>query len=139
MADTLPTSLQLEIVTPDRALVHETVEEITTPGKGGCLGILPGHAPLLSELEIGELTYKKSGQTHSLTVGGGFVEVLPDRVIVLTPIAERQEEVDRQRAEEARQRAEDRLGRHDDPNVDFLRARASLSRAMTRIQIFDRK
>ena len=139
MADTLPTSLQLEIVTPDRAVVHETVEEITTPGKGGCLGILPGHAPLLSELEIGELTYKKSGETFFLAVSGGFVEVLPDRVIVLTPIAERQEEVDRERAEEARKRAEDRLERFDDPNVDFIRARASLTRAITRIQISDHK
>ena len=89
MADSLPTAIELEIVTPDRGVVRETVEEVSTPGKEGYLGILPGHAPLLSELQTGELTYKKSGREYYLAINGGFAEVLPDRVIILTHTAAR--------------------------------------------------
>ncbi len=139
MADSLPTAIELEIVTPDRAVVHETVEEVSTPGREGYLGILPGHAPLLSELQTGVLSYKKSGQTHYLAVAGGFVEVLPDRVIILTPTAEQSTEVDRGRAEKARHRAEERLGRFSDSKIDFDRARTALVRAMTRLQVAGRE
>tara|TARA_B100000745_G_C19865451_1_gene288239 strand:+ start:31 stop:453 length:423 start_codon:yes stop_codon:yes gene_type:complete len=130
--------IKLEIVTPDRGVVREEVEEISTPGKEGYLGILPGHAPLLSELQPGELTYKKSGKNHYLAINGGFAEVLPYRVIILTQAAERSNEVDRQRAEKARQRAEERLARFDDSTVDFQRARAALARAVTRLHVSDR-
>ena len=132
MADSLPTAIELEIVTPDRGVVRETVEEVSTPGKEGYLGILPGHAPLLSELQTGELTYKKSGRDYRLAINGGFAEVLPDRVIILTQTAERSDEVDRDRAEE-------RLTRFTDSKVDFTRARAALTRAITRLNVSGRK
>lgn len=139
MADSLPTAIELEIVTPDRGVVRETVEEVSTPGKEGYLGILPGHAPLLSELQTGELTYKKSGRNYRLAINGGFAEVLPDRVIILTHTAERGEEVDRDRAEKARDRAEERLTRITDSKVDSTRARAALMRAVTRLNVSGRK
>ena len=135
MSDSLPTALQLEVVTPNRAVVHDTIEEVSTPGKEGYLGILPGHAPLLSQLQTGELSYKKSGRTYYLSIGGGFLEVLPDRVTILTPTAERTEEVDLDRAEKARQRSEKRLQSYNDPEIDFERARAAFNRALTRIQV----
>ena len=139
MADSLPTAIELEIVTPDRGVVRETVEEVSTPGKEGYLGILPGHAPLLSELQTGELTYKKSGRDYGLAINGGFAEVLPDRVIILTHTAERSDEVDRDRAEKSRHRAEERLTRFTDSKVDFTRARAALTRAITRLNVSGRK
>ena len=139
MADSLPTAIELEIVTPDRGVVRETVEEVSTPGKEGYLGILPGHAPLLSELQTGELTYKKSGREYYLAINGGFAEVLSDRVIILTHTAERSNEVDRDRAEKAHRRAEERLGRFTDSEVDFKRARGALMRAVTRLNVSGRK
>ena len=83
MAEALPNEIQLEVVTPDRQVVHETVDAVTIPGKRGYLGILPGHSPLLSELAPGEITYNAGGAKHRLAVSWGFAEVLPDRVIVL--------------------------------------------------------
>ena len=139
MADSLPTAIELEIVTPDRGVVRETVQEVSTPGKEGYLGILPGHAPLLSELQTGELTYKKSGRDYRLAINGGFAEVLPDRVIILTHTAERSDEVDRDRAEKSHRRAEERLTRFTDSKVDFTRARAALTRAITRLNVSGRK
>ncbi len=139
MPDSLPTALQLEVVTPDRAVVHDTIEEVSTPGKQGYLGILPGHAPLLSQLQTGELSYKKSGRTYYLAIEGGFLEVLPGRVTILTPTAERSQEVDPERAERARQRSEERLQRYNDPEIDFERARAALTRALTRLQVARRE
>ena len=138
MANTSSKPIKLEIVTPDRGVVREEVEEISTPGKEGYLGILPGHAPLLSELQPGELTYKKSGQSHYLAINGGFAEVLPYRVIILTHTAERSTDVDRARAEKARVRAEERLARFNDSTIDFQRARAALARAVTRLHVSDR-
>ncbi len=138
MANSSSKPIKLEIVTPDRGVVREEVEEISTPGKEGYLGILPGHAPLLSELQPGELTYKKSGQNHYLAINGGFAEVLPYRVIILTHAAELSNEVDRERAEKARERAEKRLARFNDSTVNFQRARAALARAVTRLRISDR-
>src|SRR5262252_3083351 len=95
----LPTSLTLELVTPDRALVSEQVDEVELPGSAGYFGVLPGHAPLLASLQVGELWYRKGQEKHYLAVAFGFVEVLPDKVTVLAQIAERAEDIDQARAE----------------------------------------
>src|SRR6267154_2668815 len=108
----LPESIELVIVTPERQLLRETVVEATLPGANGCLGILPGHAPLITELGIGELTYrtKNASEPVHLAIISGFSELLGDRVTVLAEMAERPEEIDVRRAEEAKKRAEQRLG-----------------------------
>ncbi len=135
MADTsLPTEIRLNIVTPDHLVAHGAVISVTIPGKDGSLGILPGHAPLLTELAPGEVDYTSGGATHTLCVSSGFAEVLGDRVIVLVHSAERAEEIDVGRAEKAKTRAEERLKRFDDPQVDMERARESLLRAMVRLE-----
>jgi len=132
--DSLPTQIQLEVVTPERELVRESVLSVSIPAKTGYLGILPGHAPLLSELQPGELSYIEEHVTHFLSVSWGFTEVLPERVIVLAQTAERAEEVDVQRAERAKQRAEERLKNVTATDIDFERARAALLRALARLQ-----
>lgn len=134
MADALPTQIELSVVTPDRQVVHESVESVSFPGKGGYLGILPGHAPLLTELTIGEIDYTRQGAHHYLAVCWGFAEVLPDRVIVLAETAERAEEIDVSRAERAKQRAEDQLKKLSDTDADLERARIALERALARLQ-----
>src|SRR6187402_583626 len=111
----LPTSLTLEIVTPDRALVTEQVDEVQIPGSDGYFGVLPGHTPLLASLAVGELWYRKGQEKTFLSIAGGFAEVLPDRVTLLATLAERAEEIDVARAEAARQRAEQRLAQ---PKMD---------------------
>lgn len=131
---TLPTEIRLDIVTPDRLVAHDAVTEVTIPGKNGYLGILPGHAPVLTELVPGELVYKSAGKAHLLCVTWGFAEVLGDRVIVLSETAEHSEEIDVARAEKARARAEERLKRFDDPQVDMERAREALRRALARLE-----
>lgn len=138
MAETLPTSLQLEIVTPDRQVVREAVGSVSIPGKHGYLGILPGHAPLLSELRAGELSYTRDARTHYLAVSWGFAEVLPDRVIILAHTAERVEEIDLERVERARQRAQARLTKYTDSETDFERAQGALERALARRQVAER-
>lgn len=134
MAPGSSANLQLEIVTPDREVVHEAVDSASIPGKGGFLGILPGHAPLLSELQAGEMQYTRAEQRRILALSRGFVEVLPDRIIILAETAERAEEIDVARAERSKQRAEDRLRKLSDAEIDFERARASLERALARLQ-----
>jgi F-type H+-transporting ATPase subunit epsilon len=134
MAETLPTQIRLEVVTPDRQVVHESVTSVTIPGKNGYLGILPGHAPLLAELKTGELGYIHEGTTHYLAVSWGFAEVLPDRVIVLAHAAERAEEIDRARAERALERAQERLKQISDATIDAERAREAYERALARLQ-----
>jgi F-type H+-transporting ATPase subunit epsilon len=134
MADDLPTQIQLEIVTPDRQVVHESVTSVTIPGKNGYLGILPGHAPLLSELKAGELVYTREEAKHYLAVSWGFAEVLPGRVIILAHTAERAEEIDRARAERALERAEGRLKNTSDPALDIPRAQEAYERALARLQ-----
>ena len=129
----LPTHLQLELVTPDRLVVHDSVIAVSVPGKEGYLGILPGHAPLLSELKAGELSYTQDSATHYLAVSWGFAEVLPDRVIVLADASERAEEIDVKRAQRAKQRAQERLSKVSDPEIDRERAQAALERAMARL------
>jgi F-type H+-transporting ATPase subunit epsilon len=129
----LPTKLTLEIVTPDRSLVREEVDEVQLPGSEGYFGVLPGHTPLLATLKVGELWYRVGQEKHYLAVAGGFVEVLPDRVTVLAQIGERAEEIDVARAEAAKRRAEERLVNPVD--VDLERARFSLAKALVRIQV----
>jgi F-type H+-transporting ATPase subunit epsilon len=131
---TLPTEIRLDIVTPDRLVAHDAVTAVTIHGKNGYLGILPGHAPLLTELAPGELEYTSGGAQHVLAVNWGFAEVLGDRVIVLAQTAERAEEINVERAEKAKVRAEERLKRFDDPEVDLDRARVALARAMARLE-----
>jgi F-type H+-transporting ATPase subunit epsilon len=132
----LPEEIELTVVTPERELLRETVVEVTIPGLEGELGILPGHAPLMTELGIGELSYRTgtSSQPISLSVVRGFAEVLPDRVTVLGETAERAEEIDLARAEAALARAEKRMA-SGDTNIDWDRATVALERALIRIQI----
>ncbi len=138
MEQTLPTQIDLKIVTPDRQVVHDSVSAVSIPGKGGYLGILPGHAPLLTELMAGELVYTRDSATRYLAVSWGFAEVLPDRVIILAQAAERAEEIDVERAKSAKQRAEDRLKKFTEADIDLERARAALARALARIQVAER-
>jgi F-type H+-transporting ATPase subunit epsilon len=131
MADTFT----LEVVTPARQVVRETVSEAQIPVLGGYIGVLPGHTPLLAEMGIGELSYQVGGRVFSCTAIGGFVEVLADRVIVLADNAERSEEINLARAEAARDRAQKRLANPNDPNIDWKRAEESLKRAQARLQV----
>ena len=131
----LPEAIELIVVTPQRQLLREKVASVQLPGASGELGILPGHAPLITELGNGELSYKSSGgEPVILAVLSGFAEVLPDRVTVLAETAERPEEIDVERAKEALQRAEKRLV-STDPNVDWDRATVALERALVRIKV----
>jgi F-type H+-transporting ATPase subunit epsilon len=132
----LPQSIQLIVVTPERQLLNVAVVEVTVPGLDGELGVLPGHAPLITELGVGELNYRAADSTGSvpLAILGGFAEVLPDRVTVLAEAAERPEEIDLARAETALARAEKRVA-STDPNIDWDRATIALRRALIRIQI----
>lgn len=131
----LPEALELVIVTPTRQLVRTRTTEVTLPGANGYLGILPGHAPLMTELGIGELTYRAaSAAAEPLLVIRGFAEVLPDRVTVLAETAELAAEIDVERAEAAKARAEKRLAAGD-PNIDWDRASVALQRALIRIQV----
>src|SRR5690348_12242492 len=112
----LPTTLQLQIVSADRSLVNETVDEVEIPGADGYFGVLPGHTPLLAVLGAGELWYRKGSAFHYFAIAFGFAEVQPERVTILAEIAERADEIDLVRAERAKQRAEERLAR---PQVDM--------------------
>jgi len=134
---TLPTSLALEIVTPDRAIVSQQVDEVELPGSDGYFGVLPGHTPLLASLQVGEMWYRVGQQKHYLAIAFGFAEVLPDRVTVLAQIAERAEDIDVSRAETAKQRAEQRVTRPQ-ADMDFERARVALLKALTRLQVASR-
>ena len=137
----LPTKITLEIVTPDRALVSTEVDEIQLPGSEGYFGVLPGHTPMLAMLQVGEMWYRIGQEKHFLAVAFGFVEVMPDRVTVLAQIAERAEDIDVNRAQEALQRAKDRVGApgaSPRSDVDFARARVALMKSLTRIQVAGR-
>ncbi len=130
----LPTKILLEVVTPDRAVVREEVDEIQLPGTEGYFGVLPGHTPLLASLKVGELWYRVGQDKHHLAIAGGFVEVLPDHVTVLAQIAERAEDIDVARAEAAKKRAEERLARRE-AELDVERAQFALSKALVRLQV----
>ena len=138
----IPTKLTLEIVTPDRALIREEVDEVVVPGSEGYLGVLPGHTPLLSSLKVGELWYRQGKEKHYLAIAFGFVEVLPDRVTVLADIGERAQEIDVERAERAKRRAEQRLTQAQ-PHLtavdfDIERARIALLKSLIRLQVASR-
>jgi len=133
----LPSHLQLQIVSADRSLVNERVDEVEIPGADGYFGVLPGHTPLLALLGAGELWYRQGQEKHYLAIAFGFAEVLPDRVTVLAQVAERAAEIDVARAEAARKRAEQRIGSpHSD--MDWERARVALLKALVRLQVASR-
>jgi F-type H+-transporting ATPase subunit epsilon len=131
MADTLT----LEVVTPLRLVVREAVNEAQIPVRGGYIGVLPGHTPLLAEMGIGALSYHMGGAVHSCTAFGGFVEVLADRVIVLADTSERADEIDVARAQAARDRALKRLANPNDPTTDWQSVEEALERAEVRLQV----
>jgi F-type H+-transporting ATPase subunit epsilon len=133
----LPTKLHLLIVSADRSLVNETVDEVEIPGFDGYFGVLPGHTPLLAALHVGELWYRQGSEKHYLSIAFGFAEVQPDRVTILAQIAEKADEIDLARAEAAKKRAEERIAR---PVVDMdaERARIALMKALIRLQVSTR-
>ena len=133
----LPTHLQLQIVSADRSLVNETVDEVEIPGAEGYFGVLPGHTPLLAVLGAGELWYRQGQEKHYMAIAFGFAEVQPERVTILAEIAERADEIDLVRAEAAKKRAEERLAR---PTVDMdaERARIALLKSLIRLQVATR-
>ena len=135
----LPTKLTLEIVTPERSLVTEQVDEVQLPGAEGYFGVLPGHTPLLASLQVGELWYRIGSERHYLAIAFGFVEVLPERVTVLAQIAEQPQDIDVARAETARKRAEERLAAPAaQTGIDVERARIALVKSIVRIQVASR-
>jgi F-type H+-transporting ATPase subunit epsilon len=134
MADLLPTYIQLQIVTPDREIAEAEVDEVSIPGKEGYLGVLPGHAPLLTELQPGTLEYRQNGNMHYVAIHWGFAEVLSDRVIVLAEIAERAEDIDVGRAETKRKRVEEYLKSHVESDPEIEKARDDLRRAICRLE-----
>ena len=133
----LPTKLQLQIVSADRSLVNETADEVEIPGADGYFGVLPGHTPLLAVLGAGELWYRQGQERHYLAIAFGFAEVQPDRVTVLAEIAEKADEIDVSRAEQAKKRAEERIAR---PVIDMdaERARIALMKSLIRLQVATR-
>jgi F-type H+-transporting ATPase subunit epsilon len=132
----LPTHLDLQIVTPDRLVVQERVDEVQVPGFEGYFGVLPGHTPMLASLAVGELWYRQGQEKTYVAIASGFAEVLPDRVTILAKLAEKAEDIDVERADAARQRAEERLAQKSD--IDFERARAALAKASTRLHVASR-
>src|SRR5688572_2267510 len=114
----LPAKILLEIVTPDRSILREEVDEVQLPGSEGYLGVLPGHTPLLTMLKVGELWYRIGQEKHYLAIALGFAEVLPDRVTILAHVAERAQDIDIERAGAAKRRAEERMATRD-ADVDF--------------------
>ncbi len=131
--------LRLELATPTRLVVSEVADEVVVPGAEGYFGVLPGHAPLLALVGIGEVTYRVGRDERALAVSGGFAEVGPDHVTILAETAERPEEIDSARARAARDRAEGRLGTRGSDDTDFPRALAALARAQARLQAGGRR
>ncbi|MDQ0244863.1 F-type H+-transporting ATPase subunit epsilon [Bacillus fengqiuensis] len=131
-------TINVSVVTPDGPVYEADVEMVSTRARSGELGILPGHIPLVAPLQIGAVRLKKGSSTELVAVSGGFLEVRPDKVTILAQAAEKAEEIDVERAKEAKQRAEQRLqGKQDD--VDFKRAELSLKRAINRIEVGQRQ
>jgi F-type H+-transporting ATPase subunit epsilon len=130
MADTI----ELEIVTPERLVVKDRAEEVQIPGRNGYLGVLPGHAPLITELAVGEIVYNNAGTSTRLSVAWGFAEVLPDKVTILAEAAELSEEIDVPRAQAARDRAQERLRLAED-SAAFEEASTALARAEARLSV----
>lgn len=130
--------LKVEIITAERIVLQDDVDMVVAPGAEGELGILPHHVPLLTSLHVGELRLKKGQEETSLAITGGFLEVQPDRVVVLADAAERAEEIDIARAEMAKKRAEERLAQQVS-EVDLARAEASLARSLVRLKIAEKR
>jgi F-type H+-transporting ATPase subunit epsilon len=131
--------LQLDIVTPERLAYSDEVDEVVAPGVDGELGVLPHHAPLLTTLGLGELRIKKGGSEESFAIAGGFLQVRPDRVVVMAETADMAAEIDLQRAEEARREAERALEAGFVEPADLAVARAALQRALLRIRVAERR
>ncbi len=129
--------IQLDVITPERSVLSETVDFVSVPGLGGELGILPGHTPLISQLRTGVLSYTQGATTERLLVSGGFVEVNHDRVSVLADLAERPAEINTANARQAREQAERALAAFSGDETDFEQARAELDRAEARLQLAD--
>ena len=132
-------TIKLDIVTAERSVFSEDVDVVVAPGVEGELGILPHHAPLMTSLRGGELRIKKGGEETFMCISGGFLEVRPDRVIVLADTAERCEEIDIARAEDAKHRAQERLLEHEAPGLDVARAEAALRRSLIRLKVAERR
>jgi F-type H+-transporting ATPase subunit epsilon len=133
----LPQHLQLQIVSADRSLVNEQVDEVEIPAVDGYLGVLPGHTPLLAVLGLGDLWYRQGQDKHHLAIAFGFAEVQPDAVTILAQVAEKAEEIDVARAEAAKKRAEERMVKPT-VDMDFERARIALMKALIRLQVATR-
>jgi F-type H+-transporting ATPase subunit epsilon len=127
--------LTLELATPTRLVVTAEVDEVVVPGSLGYFGVLPGHAPLLATLGIGEVTYRIGRDEYHVSIAGGFAEVRNDKVIILGDVAETPGDIDRARAERARDRAEARLAGRNQDEVDYTRALCALARALTRLRV----
>lgn len=133
-------TIKVSVVTPDGPVYESDVEMVSTRGKGGELGILPGHIPLVAPLEITSVRLKKNGKTDEvIAFSGGFLEVRPDKVTVLAQAAERASDIDVERAQRAKERAEQRLNQQHQEHIDFKRAEIALKRAMNRITIAEGK
>lgn len=129
-----PHNLELEIVTPEKHMLDETVDYVEVPGREGYMGVLPGHAPLLSELGMGTLSYRKGGDVQYFAALGGFVEVLPGRVIVLADACERAGEIDVARAQASLERAKDDLARTGAGEEERAKASLAMNRAQARVE-----
>ncbi|HEY1660395.1 MAG TPA: F0F1 ATP synthase subunit epsilon [Candidatus Sulfotelmatobacter sp.] len=134
----MPDTFQLEIVTPEKKVVDQKAEEVQIPGKNGYLGVLPGHAPLITELAVGEIKYRAGSGEEHLAVAWGFAEVLPDKVTILAESAERPDEIDVDRARKSKERAE-KLLTSGDTNVDVERALDAIQKAETRLEVAQQK
>ena len=130
--------MMLRLVTPERTIVNEDVEEVLARGIEGDFGVLPGHIPMVTPLPIGELQYKKDGNWEHIAVGGGFIQVLPTEVTVVADVAERSEEIDRERAEAARRRAEAAIS-DAAAGAAEIEAQAELQRAILRLRVSEKR
>ncbi len=131
----IPSHLRLLIVTPDRSVTHEQVDEVVLPAAEGQIGVLPGHTPALVTLHVGEVWYRKGQEKQFLSVALGFAEILPDQVTLLTDVAERADEIDVVRAEAARRRAQERLTAREGGDPNYELARIALMKALARLQV----
>src|SRR5579863_3441417 len=134
----LPENIELQVVTPERHVLQENVQAVEIPGKEGYLGVLPGHAPLITELGIGILAYRKESETRYLTIIHGYAEVLPDRVIVLAEISERSEEIDPERSRAAHDRARAELAKAGAGTPEWEREKLAIERAAVRLEAVGR-
>ena len=131
-------SFQLEIVTPEKLVVRDTADEVQIPGRNGYIGVLPGHAPLITELGAGEITYRSSGQLHRFSMAWGFAEVLPDRVTILAETVERADEIDAHRAQESLAQASESL-KSAQSEEEFDKSLGKIERAQARIEVARKK